>query len=133
FAEVIDQELARAAQQPAGPDRYEALVASGKPAADAPGESAGERRTLDPTTLYRVGLGLPGHQAGPDDALVTVVVWRDFQCPFCARQAPVLAHLRDRYKTDVRIVYRHFAMSFHRSAALAAEAGVAAAEQGKFW
>jgi protein-disulfide isomerase len=133
FADVIDQELARAAQQPAGPDRYDALVAAGKPAADAPTDSAGPRHTLDPTTLYRVGLGLPGHQSGPDDALVTIVVWSDFQCPFCARQAPVLAHLRDKYKDDVRIVYRHIAMAMHRSAALAAEAAVAAAEQGKFW
>jgi hypothetical protein len=33
----------------------------------------------------------------------------------------------------VRIVYRHLAMPAHRQAQLAAEAGVAAAEQGKFW
>jgi hypothetical protein len=45
----------------------------------------------------------------------------------------VLAHVREKYGNDVRIIYRHLAMDFHRSAALAAEAGVAAAEQGKFW
>jgi protein-disulfide isomerase len=136
FAEVVDQELARAAQHPpaAGPgDLYDALVADGKPSADAPSEAGSPRRPLEASTLYRVGLGLPGHQTGPDDALVTIVVWSDFQCPFCARMAPVLAHVRDRFKDDVRIVYRHMAMTFHRSAALAAEAGVAAAEQGKFW
>jgi len=131
FADVVDQELARAAQQP-GPARYEALVAQGKPSADVASQSS-LRRPLEATSLYRVGLGLPGHQSGPDDALVTIVVWSDFQCPFCARLAPVLGHLRDKYRTGVRIVYRHLAMSFHRSAALAAEAGVAAAEQGKFW
>lgn len=133
FVEVVDQELARAAQVPAGPGRYDALVAGGKPSADAPTDSGGPRRVLDPTTLYRVGLGLPGHQSGPDDALVTIVVWSDFQCPFCARQAPVLAHVREKYGDDVRVIYRHIAMAMHRSAALAAEAGVAAAEQGKFW
>jgi protein-disulfide isomerase len=132
FVEVVDEELARAARQPGG---YDALVGSGKPAADGPAEADDPRprRELDATTLYRVGLGLPGHQSGRDDALVTVVVWSDFQCPFCAKQAPVLARLRDRFKDDVRIVFRHFAMPSHRSAALAAEAAVAAAEQGKFW
>ena len=133
FAEVVDQELARAAEQPAGPERYDALVAAGKPTADAASDAGTPRRPLEAKSLYRVGLGLPGHQVGPDDALVTIVVWSDFQCPFCARQAPVLAHIRDKFKDDVRIVYRHMAMVFHRSAALAAEAGVAAAEQGKFW
>jgi len=126
FAAVIEAELARAA-----------AARGGAPGPVARGEadraSSAGSRALDSGTLYRVGLGLPSHQSGPDDALVTIVVWSDFQCPFCAREAPVLAHLRERYKDDLRIVYRHFAMSGHRSAALAAEAAVAAAEQGKFW
>jgi len=130
FVEVVDQELARAARQPGG---YDALVADGKPAADAPADATNEPFALQARALYRVGLGLPGHQLGPDDALVTIVEWSDFQCPFCARQAPVLAHVREKYQNDVRIIYRHLPMGFHRSAALAAEAGVAAAEQGKFW
>jgi len=130
FVEIVDQELARAAVQPGG---YDALVAGGKPAADAPADATNEPFAFQSRALYRVGLGLPGHQIGPDDALVTIVEWSDFQCPFCARQAPVLAHLREKYKNDVRIIYRHLPMGFHRSAALAAEAGVAAAEQGKFW
>jgi len=129
FVEVVEQELARAAQHPGD---YDARVAAGRPAADTVVD-ARPRGALERTTLYRMGLGLPGHQSGPDDALVTIVVWSDFQCPFCARQAPVLAHLRDKYKTDVRVVFRHLAMAFHRNAALAAEAGVAAAAQGKFW
>jgi protein-disulfide isomerase len=130
FVEIVEQELARAAKQHGD---YDALVASGNLAADAPADTRNEHHELQRTTMYRVGLGLPGHQIGPDDALVTIVVWSDFQCPFCAKQAPVLAHLRDKYKNDVRIIYRHLAMGFHRSAALAAEAAVAAAEQGKFW
>jgi protein-disulfide isomerase len=130
FVDVVDQELVRAARQGGG---YDALVAVGKPTADAPDDGTTERRDLKPTTLYRVGLGLPGHQSGRDDALVTIVAWGDFECPFCAKQAPVLAHLREKYKDDVRVVFRHYALSFHRRAALAAEAAVAAAEQGKFW
>jgi len=133
FVDVVEQELARAAAQPAGAGRYDGLVATGKPRADAPSNAASPRHPLEATSIYRVGLGLPGHQVGPDDALVTIVVWSDFQCPFCARLAPVLAHLRDKYGNDVRVIYRHIAMPFHPGALIAAEAGVAAAEQGKFW
>ena len=130
FVEVVDQELARAATQHGG---YDALVAIGKPTADVPSSTTNARHPLVPTTTYRIGLGLPGHQSGPDNALLTIVVWSDFQCPYCAKQASVLGELRASYKDEVRIVYRHLAMGFHRDAALAAEAAVAAAEQGKFW
>jgi protein-disulfide isomerase len=130
FVEVVEQELVRAARTHGD---YDALVAGGRTTADAHGETPSSRDAFQAMTLYRVGLGLPGHQSGPDDALVTIVVWSDFQCPFCAQQAPVLAHLRERYPSELRVIYRHLAMEFHRNATLAAEAGVAAAEQGKFW
>ncbi|HLL20630.1 MAG TPA: thioredoxin domain-containing protein [Kofleriaceae bacterium] len=130
FAETVDQELARAAQMKRA--TYDALVASGKLAADIPDVERSSPE-LDPATTYKMGLGLPGHQQGPDSALVTIVVWGDFQCRFCQKMAPVLAQVRARYGDDVRVVYRHLPMSFHKKAALAAEAAVAAAEQGKFW
>ena len=129
FAEIVDQELARADALGVG---YDALVATGRPTADVP-LSDGAPPRLDPDRTYKVGLGLPGHQRGPDAAPVTIVAWGDFECPFCARMAPVLDHVRQKYGDDVRIVYRHLAMAMHPQAALAAEAGVAAAEQGKFW
>jgi protein-disulfide isomerase len=130
FADVVDEELARA-QATTGD--YVALVGSGKLAADSADPTAHGKPELDPTATYRVGLGLPGHQLGPDSALVTIIVWSDFQCPYCARSVPVLQQLHAKYGDDVRIVFRHLAMAFHRRAGLAAEAAVAAAEQGKFW
>ncbi len=134
FADVVDEELARAdklgASRPA--DLYDALVGAGKPAADTPG--AGHPPfDLDPSAPYRVGVGLPGHQLGPDDALVTIVEWSDFECPYCARNARVMENVRAKYGDSVRIVFRHYPMSFHKNAQLAAEAAVAAANQGKFW
>lgn len=133
FVDMVDEELARAATVAAThpPDLYAALVADGKPVADAPSDVNNENVELDPNTGYRVGLGLPGHSIGPADALVTIVEFSDFQCPFCAREAPILVHARQKYGDAVRIVYRH--MPVHRDAMLAAEAGVAAADQGKFW
>lgn len=131
FTAVVDQELARAATTPGG---YAALVANGKPRADIDRDALPEQeRPFKQMTTYRVGLGLPGHQLGPDDAPVTIIMWSDFQCPFCAKQAAVLHHVREKYGDAVRIVYRHLAMDFHREAALAAEAAIAASAQGKFW
>jgi protein-disulfide isomerase len=129
FAELVDEELVRAAAEGVG---HDALVAKGRPAADAPQVDRGSFR-FETSQAYRVGLGLPGHQLGPDDALVTIVAWGHFQCPYCAKMAPVLAHVRGKFGPDVRIVFRHLPLPGYPEAALAAEAGVAAAEQGKFW
>ena len=130
FVDMVDQELARAEQTH---QSYDALVAQGKPTADAPSTAMNESGELDPAQGYRVGLGIPGHQLGPDDALVTIVEFSDFQCPYCARQAAVLAHVHEKYGDQVRIVFRHFPVLFHRQSVIAAEAGAAAADQGKFW
>ena len=130
FVDTIDEELARATSTGGG---YDALVGVGKATADVPGGTEHPEFSLDPNTAYKMGLGLPGHQLGPATALVTIVVWSDFQCPFCARSAPVLRDLRQKFGDDVRIVFRHLAMTAHRKAQLAAEAAIAAAQQGKFW
>lgn len=133
FARVLAQELVRAreaaAKRPA--DLYAALVADGHTTADVddPEPSIVE---LDPATVYRIGLGLPGHSAGPADALVTVVLWSDFECPYCARVVPTLARLR-KERPDVRVVYRHMPLAGHPGADLAAEGAVVAGRAGKFW
>jgi protein-disulfide isomerase len=134
FVETVDQELARAqkASTAKPPDLYEALVATGRTNADT-ANAEHEESELDPGQAYRVGLGLPGHQLGPDDALVTIVEFSDFQCPYCQKQVNALEQVRKKYGNQVRIVYRHFPLAGHRDAQLAAEASVAAAEQGKFW
>ncbi len=131
FFDLVAEELARAR---AGAGGYAALVGAGRPTADIPNRLVhrdGFELAADRT--YQVGLGLPGHQRGKDSALVTIVAWGDFQCPFCAKLAPALEAVQAAHPDDVRVVFRHLPMSFHRKAALAAEAGVAAAAQGKFW
>ncbi|MEO8701035.1 MAG: thioredoxin domain-containing protein [Kofleriaceae bacterium] len=129
FADVVDEELARAAKTPGG---YDVLVGKGAQSADAAKQVHAEFE-LDSKATYKVGLGLAGHQLGKDDALVTVVVWGDFQCPFCAKLHASLAHVPAKYGDSVRVIYRHLAMRNHRYAAIAAEAAIAAADQGKFW
>ncbi len=131
FADTIDEELARAQAAPA--HDYAALVADGHPAADIPKPRGYRSFRFDPAAPYRVGLGLPNHQQGPDTAPVTIVLFSDFECPYCEKEAPRLQQVLAKYGDKVRLIYRHFPVQGHRDAQLAAEAGVAAAEQGKFW
>ena len=55
-------------------------------------------------------------QKGPSDALVTIVEFSEFQCPFCTRVLPTLQKIRDTYKDDVRIVFKHNPLPFHKDA-----------------
>ena len=46
---------------------------------------------------------------------------------------PLFEQVLDKYPDSVRIVFKHFPLSFHNQAMPAALAAVAAGEQGKFW
>jgi protein-disulfide isomerase len=71
---------------------------------------------------------------GPKDARVHLVVFEDFQCPFCAKVNPSIEAFRKRFPDDVRVVFKHFPLTdIHADAQAAAEAAVEAARQGKFW
>jgi protein-disulfide isomerase len=64
---------------------------------------------------------------------VTIVEFADFQCPFCTRARETLDQVLKVYDGKVRVVYRQFPLPFHPLAEKAAEAGLCAADQGKFW
>jgi protein-disulfide isomerase len=70
---------------------------------------------------------------GSDDAIVTIVEWSDFQCPFCNRVAPTLAQIEKEYGDQVRIAFKHMPLSIHAQAPQAHAASEAAHRQGKFW
>jgi protein-disulfide isomerase len=70
---------------------------------------------------------------GPTDALVTIVKFTDFQCPFCSRGANTMKQVRKAFKGQVRIVYKHNPLAFHKQAHIASQATLAANAQGKFW
>ena len=70
---------------------------------------------------------------GPEKAPVTITVFDDFQCPYCARLLPTLENVVNAYPTQVRLVFKHFPLSMHKFARQAAIASIAARNQGKFW
>jgi Na+/H+ antiporter NhaA len=74
------------------------------------------------------------HIRGPDDALVTLVEYGDFECPYCGRAESTIRELLINFGQDVRYVWRHLPLNdVHTHAQIAAEASEAAAAQGRFW
>lgn len=74
-----------------------------------------------------------GPSRGAGDAKISIVVFADFQCPYCARAAQTVEHVLAAYPGKIRLVYRHYPLSFHKQAPKAAEAAMCANEQGHFW
>lgn len=72
---------------------------------------------------------------GAENALVTIVEYSDFECPFCGRVNPTLKQVFEtpEYAGKVRVIFKHNPLPFHKNAPLAAEASLAAHAQGKFW
>ncbi|NJK88285.1 MAG: DsbA family protein [Myxococcales bacterium] len=70
---------------------------------------------------------------GKKNAPVEVVVYSDFQCPFCSRVNPSIAKIKEDYKDKVLVAFKHYPLSFHQDAKPAAIASLAAHKQGKFW
>jgi len=70
---------------------------------------------------------------GSPDAPVTVVLFSDFQCPYCAKMEGTVARLLAAYPKEIKVVFKHFPLRIHRYAGLAALAAIAAQQEGKFW
>ena len=70
---------------------------------------------------------------GKDSAIITVVEFSDFQCPFCKRGADTVKKLQEKYPNDVKVAFKHYPLPFHKQAVPAHKAAIAAKKQGKFW
>jgi protein-disulfide isomerase len=64
---------------------------------------------------------------------VTIVLFSDFGSPHCARLEPALSDVLRTYAAEVRLVWKSVPPPSHTPSWLAAEAALAAHEQGKFW
>ena len=69
---------------------------------------------------------------GANAPKITIVEYADFECTHCKAAVAVLDELVKKHP-EVRVVFKHFPLSFHTHARHAAIATEAAARQGKFW
>ena len=71
---------------------------------------------------------------GNPEALLTIVEFADFGCPYSQDSSYTVRRLAEIYGDYVRYVYRDFPLTdIHPGADLAAEAGECAHDQDKFW
>jgi protein-disulfide isomerase len=93
-----------------------------------------EAKTLEEQFKNPVKIDIAGSATkGNPEARVTVVEFSDFQCPYCSRGKEVMYELLKEYPQDVKVVFKHLPLSFHKEAKPAAIAAEAAGKQGKFW
>jgi len=70
---------------------------------------------------------------GAADAPVTIALFTDFQCPYCAKIVPLLDQVLEKNKGKVKLVFKNYPLPNHQFARKAAAAALAAGKQGKFW
>ena len=148
FKTIIDEEIANAERLiRSGTPRagiYAAIVRNGRtgtePAAGAapgqPQQPAARPQQPDPAAVYKVPVLGSEPSRGPADALVTIVEFSDFECPFCGRVNPTVESLFEAYGNDIRLVWMNNPLPFHQNAGPAAQAALEAMQQGgaaKFW
>lgn len=65
----------------------------------------------------------------PAEAKATLVLFTDYQCPYCAKMDTLINKAKDEYSGQLKIVVRNFPLAMHQNAPIAARAVEAAAEQ----
>tara|TARA_Y100001935_G_scaffold223573_1_gene199123 strand:+ start:21844 stop:22479 length:636 start_codon:yes stop_codon:yes gene_type:complete len=66
------------------------------------------------------------------DAPVQIVKFSDYQCPACGYFVPIEKKLKEEYGDKINIVTKHFPLSMHPYAHVAARSVEAARKQGKY-
>jgi len=139
FKTVIDQELQKAQAKIAGgtpKDKvYVATSSENKKNAPAAKDDEDEGEKEDTKTVWKVPVGKSPAKGG-EKALVTIIEFSDFQCPYCKKAEDTLKKVTDTYGDKVRLVWKHEPLPFHPRAEPAAELTLEArAEKGDkgFW
>jgi protein-disulfide isomerase len=91
--------------------------------------SAAKSTKLEPIK----GVEAADHYKGNLDAPVEIIIYEDFECPFCARFFDTVKEIENNFKDKIVIAFRHYILTSHPQALPAALAVECADEQGKFW
>jgi protein-disulfide isomerase len=117
FKETIDQQLAEAqkllAAGTAKNQIYVELTKKNAQVSDKPAQQQKQQEQAEDKTIWNVPVYDDDPMKGPKDALVTIVEWSEFQCPFCKRVQDTTKQVLDTYKQDVRIVWKDNPLPFH--------------------
>jgi protein-disulfide isomerase len=136
FRGVIDEQIRLAqAKISAGTLRERLYVELSRDNRAREPEKGDEDDAAESKTVYRVPLG-NSPVRGSSTALVTLIEFADYQCPYCIRVEPTLKELRKEYGDKLRVVFKDAPLSFHERAEPAAEAALEVrAEKGDaaFW
>ncbi len=112
---------------------YQQLVADApKQAEEAKKQENAVKNQPDKLSKYYIETG-KSPVKGNDKAPVTIVVYTDFECPFCQKARDTINDLMTKNPNQIRLVFKHFPLPFHNNALLAHKAAEAAKIQGKFW
>jgi protein-disulfide isomerase len=118
FKEVIDQQLAEAqkliAAGTAKDKVYVELTKKNAQVSDQPAQKQQQQQQpAEDKTIWKVPVFEDDPAKGPKDALVTIVEWSEFQCPFCKRVIDTTKQITETYGNDVRIVWKDNPLPFH--------------------
>ena len=130
FEEIFKAQLEEARKLEGAKDTYAQMVKKNYAAAEEP---ADQQEPPQKVTFVPVDQELDGIKGNVNDALVTIVEFSEFQCPFCKRGDATVSQVVQEYGDKVRVVFKHLPLPFHNKAEPAAKAVLAAKRQGKFW
>ena len=114
------------------------IASSGLQAANIPDRvylTSTKNKTVQAVTLdFSVPINIQGAPfLGPENAPVVVVVFSDFECPYCGTVGALFEEALAKHPKEVKVVFKHFPLAIHKQAQPAALASLAAHRQGKFW
>jgi len=79
--------------------------------------------TIDLSDAHKLGTGK-----------ISMVIFSDYQCPFCERGYQTEKLIKEKYGSDLTIYFKDFPLTnIHQYAEKAAEGAECASDQGKFW
>jgi len=127
FKKVIDAQLKKA----------KALVAKGTPRAKVYEAIMKEGKSPPPPPKKDPGAAPKDSPfKGNANAKIVIQEFSDFECPFCSRVNPTLKEVMAKHGDEIKIVWRHMPLPFHKKAPLASEASIEIKKQkgdDAFW
>jgi len=95
-------------------------------------QSVIDAQLAKPNTTVQIRTG-SNPMRGTANAPITIVMFSDYQCPYCAAAESSVEQVLAQYQGKIQLYYRDFPLSFHQYSQQAALASRCAGEQGRFW